>query len=277
MERASFAIALANMTSTSKHPFLLPPTPAKNYIRCQPTFPWDSQRANELACKPNAKATSLALRVISTERAALSYLETFYSTNNGARESLSQSITITVDTSRKHGNLIITGVGKSGKIGQKLVATFNSLGVQSCFLHPTEALHGDLGIIRPYDTVLILTSSGRTPELILLLQHIPLTIPLIVLTSCSVRSTCEIVQLRPSSILLPAPVHEPEKVSFGLPVPTTSTIALLAVGDGLALATADLLYTPSTRSPAEVFQRNHPGGAKPPVPMMPDLPTKIEA
>jgi D-arabinose 5-phosphate isomerase GutQ len=215
----------------------------------------------EQASEIDSQAVKVALHVISTERATLTHVESLYTSDRIARNSLSESTTIISETSRRRGKLIVTGIGKSGKIGQKLVATFNSLGVQSCFLHPTEALHGDLGLVKPNDAVLMLTSSGRTPELLLLLPHIRLDIHLLVLTSCSVPSSCEILRLRPTSIFLPAPVHEPEQISFGLSAPTSTAIAALAVGHGLALAVADRLYTSSHNSPARVFHGNHPGGA----------------
>ena len=227
-------------------PPVTPPEPAEG-LHCHTTL--------------NSTAVGVALHVISTERAALAHLERVYQTDNVARQSLAEAIAVISHTCQNHGKVVVTGVGKSGKIGQKLVATFTSLGVQSCFLHPTEALHGDLGIIKPHDVVLMLTFSGSTPELLLLLHHIGTTIPSIVLTSHRVSSTCRILHNHPNSILLPAPIHEPEKISFGVSVPTTSTTVALALGDGLALAVADRLHTATGRSAADVFQSYHPGGA----------------
>ena len=72
-----------------------------------------------------------------------------------------------------NGKIVITGVGKSYKLGLKLVATLNSLSIQSSSLHPTEALHGDLGLIdQNRDCLIMVTSSGNTPELIQLLPHL---------------------------------------------------------------------------------------------------------
>lgn len=107
----------------------------------------------------------------------------------------------------------------------------------------------------------MITFSGRTPELMLLLPHIPSSIPLIVLTSHIMPSTCPLIATRENSILLPAPIHEPESVSFGLSAPTTSTTVALALGDALALAVAERLHTIPGRSPADVFRAYHPGGA----------------
>lgn len=107
----------------------------------------------------------------------------------------------------------------------------------------------------------MITFSGRTPELKLLLPHIPTSIPLIVLTSHLVPSTCPLIATRENSILLPAPIHEPENVSFGLSAPTTSTTVALALGDALSLSVAERLHTIPGRSPADVFRSYHPGGA----------------
>ncbi len=107
----------------------------------------------------------------------------------------------------------------------------------------------------------MITFSGRTPELLTLLPHISPTNPLIVMTSHAVPATCPLTATRPNSILLPAPIHESEKISFGLSAPTSSTTVALALGDSLALAIAEKMHTLPGRSPAEVFQSHHPGGA----------------
>jgi hypothetical protein len=129
----------------------------------------------------------------------------------------------------------------------------------------------------------MITFSGRTPELLLLLPHIPTSIPLIVLTSHVVPSTCPLIATRENSILLPAPIHEPESVSFGLSAPTTSTTVALALGDALSLSVAERLHTIPGRSPADVFRSYHPGGAigvaaaASAVPRMSDIATSIDS
>jgi D-arabinose 5-phosphate isomerase GutQ len=90
-----------------------------------------------------------ALHVIATERDALSNLELLYRSNEPAQKNISRAVTELVRTINRGGKLVVCGVGKSGKIGRKLEATMNSVGIHSVFLHPTEALHGDLGMIRP--------------------------------------------------------------------------------------------------------------------------------
>ena len=101
--------------------------------------------------QPEAVPPSIvtAVHVISTERAALALLERIYQTDRLARENLEHAVTLVTRSVGAGGKLVISGVGKSGKIGEKIVATMNSMGIQSTFLHPTEAMHGDLGVIRP--------------------------------------------------------------------------------------------------------------------------------
>lgn len=89
-----------------------------------------------------------AIHVISTERAALAHLEQLYQSDGLAQESLVRAVNQIVRTIQDGGKLVLCGVGKSGKIARKVEATMNSLGVYSIFLHPTEALHGDLGMVR---------------------------------------------------------------------------------------------------------------------------------
>ena len=107
----------------------------------------------------------------------------------------------------------------------------------------------------------MITYSGRTPELILLLQHIPLHLPLIVMTSHTTPSTCPLLNNRANGVLLTAPIPEAEKISFGISAPTTSTTTALVLADALALGLAERLYPSSGHRPSDVFLNNHPGGA----------------
>ncbi|KAL3443610.1 ubiE/COQ5 methyltransferase family-domain-containing protein [Aspergillus insuetus] len=211
----------------------------------------------------DAASVSTAIHVISTERAALAHLERLYQTDQLAQDHLSRAVDQIARTIRNGNKLVCCGVGKSGKIAQKLEATMNSLGIYSTFLHPTEALHGDLGMIRPNDTLLLISFSGRTPELLLLLPHIPSTVTVIAITSHLHPSTCPLLSFHPSDmgILLPAPIHEDEETSIGVCAPTSSTTVALSLGDALAIATARRLHTSPGRGPAEVFKSYHPGGA----------------
>ncbi|RYP72901.1 hypothetical protein DL771_003939 [Monosporascus sp. 5C6A] len=230
---------------------------------------------------------STAIHVLNTEATSLRNLVRLYETDRVAGAGFNSAVQAVTrqGTQGERGKLVLTGVGKSGHIAKKLVATFNSLGVRADFLHPTEALHGDLGMVGPGDTVMFITFSGQTPELLALLPHIDPALPTIVLTSHRRPDDCELVRRRPDMVLLPAPIHEPEAVSFGVAAPTTSTTAALAVGDALAVATAQELHTGSVPS---VFARNHPGGAigaalkqtkeslpQPPLPRSPNKPQRV--
>lgn len=202
-----------------------------------------------------------AVHVLNTEATSLASLTQFYATDPAARSAFNAAVDII--TSRCRGKLVIIGVGKSGHIARKLVATFNSLSLYASFMHPTEALHGDLGHVGPDDTLMLITFSGKTPELALLMPHLDARLPLIVLTGKTMEA--EVVKQREGAsaaqtVLLPAPIHESETTSFGVSAPTTSTTMALAVGDALALTCAQEL-NPGAGGVAGVFGRNHPGGA----------------
>ncbi|CAI7606299.1 unnamed protein product [Penicillium viridicatum] len=230
-----------------------------------PDAPWPLTPPN--SSDPQAKDVSsvvTAIHVISTERAALAHLEHIYQTDARAQHDLARAVDQIARSVREGGKLVVCGVGKSGKVGRKIEATMNSLGVYSAFLHPTEALHGDLGLVRPNDTVLLISFSGRSPELLSLLPHLPATVPVIALTSHTHPASCPLLSLHGPSgmgILLPAPIHEDEESSFGVSAPTSSTTVALSLGDALAIATARKLHTATGKSPAEVFRGFHPGGA----------------
>lgn len=199
-----------------------------------------------------------AVHVLKTEAKALSYLARLYQTDSIARQGFNETVELVRRTMENRGKLVIVGVGKSGHIANKLVATMNSLSIRATFLHPTEALHGDLGQIDTNDIILFITFSGRTPELLSLVPHLNPQNALIVLTAHTHPSTCPIIDQRPSAILLPAPIPESETSSFGISAPTTSTTIALALGDALTLAISHELHGTSAPS---VFATNHPGGA----------------
>ncbi|KAK2589895.1 hypothetical protein QQS21_012422 [Conoideocrella luteorostrata] len=222
------------------------------------------QKADRLPCTPCPKGSVAAenrlqrgIHVLNTEAIALANLAKLYETDFIARDGFDKAVQIITRQSLANGKLVIIGVGKSGHIGKKLVATMQSLDIRAVFLHPTEALHGDLGIIDPRDTLMFITYSGKTQELMLMLPHLDSSLPTILLTSHISRDTCELIKRRPNTILLPAPVPEGEKASFGVPAPSTSTTVALALGDALAITAANELH----RSVAAAFARNHPGGA----------------
>jgi arabinose-5-phosphate isomerase len=148
------------------------------------------------------------------------------------------------------GALIVTGMGKAGLIGQKLTATFASTGLRAHYLHPAEAFHGDLGRIHADDVVLALSQSGETSEVLQLLPALrDFGVGLIAMTASS-DSTLG----RAASVVLALGRVE-EACSLGL-APSTSTAAMLALGDALALVVSRL-----NGFQAEDFARFHPGGA----------------
>ncbi|GAB0136497.1 hypothetical protein EsDP_00004797 [Epichloe bromicola] len=212
-------------------------------------------------CHQESAATESRLRqgmhVLNTEATALADLSKLYETDSVAREGFNQAVRTIARRGQSNGKLVIIGVGKSGHIGKKLVATMQSLGIAAVCLHPTEALHGDLGIIDPHDTLMFITYSGKTQELMLLLPHLDEALPTIVLTSHIRRDTCEMIKRRPNAILLPAPIPESEATSFGVAAPTSSTTVALALGDALAITAAKEMH----HNIAATFAKNHPGGA----------------
>jgi len=148
------------------------------------------------------------------------------------------------------GKLIVTGVGKSGLVGAKMAATFASTGTSSFFLHPTEALHGDLGMIGKEDTLLAISSSGESEELTKILPHIKrFNIPLIGLTGNADSSLAHY-----SDVWIDISV---EKEACPLNVaPTTSTTLTMALGDAMAVA---LMNKRGFKQ--EDFASFHPGGS----------------
>ncbi|KAI1152016.1 SIS domain-containing protein [Nemania diffusa] len=218
-------------------------------------IPEDVEEASSIA----RRRVTGAIHVLNTEATALRSLTQLYKTDSTAAEGFNAAVDAIVRQCSEKGKLVVTGVGKSGHIGKKLVATFNSLGLHSTFLHPTEALHGDLGKVGKHDAILFITFSGKTAELLALLPHVDPALPAIVLTAHAQPADCELIRRRPTAILLPAPIHEPETISFGISAPTTSTTVALALGDALAVVVSQELHAPIDVS--SVFARNHPGGA----------------
>jgi arabinose-5-phosphate isomerase len=128
------------------------------------------------------------------------------------------------------GRVVVAGMGKSGLIGRKISATLSSTGTPSFFLHPAEALHGDLGMLARGDALLAISYGGETPEILNLLETLKrLEMPIIALTG-NVKSTLA----GASDVVLDASVKE-EACTLNL-APTASTMAAMALGDALAIA-----------------------------------------
>jgi arabinose-5-phosphate isomerase len=147
------------------------------------------------------------------------------------------------------GRLIISGIGKSGLVGRKIAATLNSTGTRSLFLHPVEAMHGDLGMASPDDVFLALSNSGETDELNLLVPSIRKIGCRVIAFTGNLHSTLA----KHSDIVIDVGV-EREACPLGL-APTASTTALLAMGDALAVVLINRKHFDSSD-----FRRIHPGG-----------------
>lgn len=148
------------------------------------------------------------------------------------------------------GRVIVAGIGKSGLIARKIAATMTSTGTPAYFLHPTESIHGDLGIVTDDDVALLLSKSGETQELLPLLEQLTrLGVPCIAITG-----NRESTLARNSRVALDGYVRE-EACPHDL-APTTSTTLALAIGDALAVA---LLEEKGFRR--EDFAKFHPGGS----------------
>ncbi|MDM8526401.1 KpsF/GutQ family sugar-phosphate isomerase [Desulfococcaceae bacterium HSG8] len=147
------------------------------------------------------------------------------------------------------GRLIVGGIGKSGIIARKIVATLNSTGTRSIFIHPVEAMHGDLGMVGADDIFLALSNSGETDELNILLPSIRSIGCKIIAFTGNMNSTLA----EHSDIAIDVGV-EREACPLGL-APTASTTAMLAMGDALAVVLSDKKHFKSSD-----FKKFHPGG-----------------
>jgi arabinose-5-phosphate isomerase len=148
------------------------------------------------------------------------------------------------------GRIVVTGMGKSGHVGNKIAATLASTGSPAFFVHPAEAIHGDIGMITADDVVLALSNSGETDELLTILPVIKrLDVPLVALTG-NRESTLSRYATVTLDVSVPA-----EACPLNL-APTASTTATLAMGDALAVAVLE-----ARGFTEEDFARSHPGGS----------------
>jgi arabinose-5-phosphate isomerase len=135
-----------------------------------------------------------------------------------------------LECGRSRGRVVVTGMGKSGIIAQKIAATLSSTGSPALFLHPAEAVHGDLGMLARGDVVIALSASGETEEILRLLVNIKRIGDALISFSCNMQSTLA----QTSDVALDCSVPG-EACGMGL-APTASTTAMLALGDALAIA-----------------------------------------
>lgn len=147
------------------------------------------------------------------------------------------------------GRVVVGGIGKSGLVGKKMVATFASTGTPSFFLHPTEAFHGDLGMLKPIDVVLLISNSGETDDVNKLIPSLKAFGNKIIAITGNPSSTLG----KNADLILDINV-EKEACPNNL-APTTSTLVTMALGDALAIALIN-----ARDFKAEDFARFHPGG-----------------
>lgn len=148
------------------------------------------------------------------------------------------------------GRVVVAGIGKSGLVGKKMVATFASTGTPSFFLHPTEAFHGDLGMLKPIDVVILISNSGETDDVNKLIPSLKSFGNKIIAITSNPHSTLG----KYADVVLN--IHVEREACPNNLAPTTSTLVTMALGDALAIA---LINARDFRD--EDFARFHPGGS----------------
>jgi arabinose-5-phosphate isomerase len=185
--------------------------------------------------------------LVRTEAAAL---EALAARLDGAMaEPFARAVELVLRCGEANGRVVVTGMGKSGIIAQKIAATLSSTGSPALFLHPAEAVHGDVGVVLKGDVVIALSASGETEEILRLLATVKRKGDALVSFCCNLESTLAAA----SDIALDCGV-EREACSLNL-APTASTTTMLALGDALAIAVS---LRKGFR--AEDFAELHPGG-----------------
>ena len=197
---------------------------------------------------PSPSAAALApAELVRTEAAALEALA--HRLEGPMAQPFDRAVELILRCGQQRGRVVVTGMGKSGIIAQKIAATLSSTGSPALFLHPAEAVHGDIGVLLPGDLVVALSSSGETEEILRLLAHIKRKGGALIGLCCNLNSTLAAA----SDVALDCGV---EREACGLNLaPTASTTTMLALGDALAIAVS---LRKGFR--AEDFAELHPGG-----------------
>ncbi len=197
--------------------------------------------ANSAASDSVVRQIDAGRRVLHAEMLGLSALI------DSLGSSFAQAVQALLDC---NGSVVVSGMGKAGIIGRKLAASLSSTGTPSSFLHPAEAVHGDLGCLRPSDVVLLLSYSGETEEVLRLLP----VVSQIAKSTIAITSRPESSLSRSVDLVLHVGEH-PEACHLGL-APSCSTTAMLALGDALALVVSQ-----ERGFSREQFATLHPAGA----------------
>jgi arabinose-5-phosphate isomerase len=185
--------------------------------------------------------------LVRTEAAALEALATRL--DGPMAEPFQRAVNLVLHCGEGNGRVVVTGMGKSGIIAQKIAATLSSIGSPALFLHPAEAVHGDLGVLMSGDVVVALSASGETEEILRLLATLKRKGNALISFCCNLNSTLA----EASDVALDCGV-EREACAMNL-APTASTTAMLALGDALAIAVS---LRKGFRP--EDFAELHPGG-----------------
>ena len=186
-------------------------------------------------------------KLVRTEAAALEALAARLEGPMSA--AFERAVELVMQCGKSRGRVVVTGMGKSGIIAQKIAATLSSTGSPALFLHPAEAVHGDIGVLSPGDVVIALSASGETEEILRLLVRLKRIGDALIAFCCNLKSTLA----QASDVVLDCGVEE-EACGLGL-APTASTTTMLALGDALAIAVS---LRKGFR--AEDFADLHPGG-----------------
>ncbi|OOS00361.1 KpsF/GutQ family sugar isomerase [Haemophilus paracuniculus] len=175
------------------------------------------------------------------------YAQAISNLNGNLNEQFNQAVEMILNC---EGRIVVAGIGKSGLVGQKMVATFASTGTPSFFLHPTEAFHGDLGMLKPIDIVLLISNSGETDDVNKLIPSLKNFGNRIIAMTGNLNSTLA----QHADVVLNIGI-EREACPNNL-APTTSALVTMALGDALAIA-----LIKARNFKAEDFARFHPGGS----------------
>jgi arabinose-5-phosphate isomerase len=197
--------------------------------------------------QPTDREELTPAQLVRTEAAALTALATRL--EGPMSDPFARAVDLILRCGEANGRVVVTGMGKSGIIAQKIAATLSSTGSPALFLHPAEAVHGDVGVLLPGDVVIALSASGETEEILRLLATLKRKGDALVSFCCNLNSTLA----QASDVALDCGV-EREACGMNL-APTASTTTMLALGDALAIAVS---LRKGFRP--EDFAELHPGG-----------------
>lgn len=215
---------------------------------------------DELTLGNSDQVIDTAEKVLKAQGEAIAALGWMFNGSNrhdGPAASFAYSLSLLKQTVQRGGKIVISGMGKSHKIGSKIVATLHSFGIPASSLHPSDALHGDVGQVDRNDIILLISASGNSPELAALVRHLPDGLQSICLT-CNDHSP--LAKMATGIIFAPISPHHREQELYGLPAPTITTTLCLALGDAMAISLYECLEVDLKRRHNN-FKRWHPGGA----------------